>query len=117
MNDTAHKELTNISRILQNLANETAPSQKNQYLAPFDEFVQQEILKIRNFYNGLINPETKQIDSQSALVVPPEVEQDSLASVWNLIHKFKTELEKVDEDGQFKELFNKIDRPINKKEK
>ena len=115
INDSGLKELTNISRILQNLANETAPSVKNQYLAPFDDFVQQEILKVRNFYNNIITPEPKPVDSQSHLQVPHDVEQDSLAAVWNLIYDHKTELEKADEDGQFKELFKKIDRPITKK--
>ena len=81
ISENAQKELTNISKIVQNLANETAPSQKNQYLAPFDDFVEQEILEIRNFYNSIIIQEPKPIESQSSLQVPHDVEPLNVAKI------------------------------------
>lgn len=113
----SQKELMNISRILQNLANETAPSEKNKFLAPFDDFVKQEIPKIREFYSGLVENEGAPIQSKSVLEVPDDVEEDSLAIVWNLIYKNKEAIQKGDEDGEFKELLDKINRPIEKNEK
>ena len=109
------KELTNISRILQNLANETAPSDKNPFLAPFDEFVEQEIPKIRDFYRDIVGPEVGNVQSKSVLQVPQDVEQDQLAVVWNFLYNNKEAIQKSDEDEEFKELFQKIDKPINKK--
>jgi len=114
---SAQKELTNVSRILQNLANETAPSEKNAFLAPFDDFVQQEIPKIRDFYKEVTGPEAQNITSNSVLSVPNEVEQDCLATVWNFIYNNKQKIQEGDEDGEYKELFEKIDKPIKKKEK
>ena len=113
----ATKELMNIGRILQNLANETLPSEKNKFLAPFDDFVQNEIPKIREYYKSLVENEPQNIDSKSILEVPPDVEEDALAAIWNFIYNNKESIQKSDEDGQFKELLEKIDKPIEKTNK
>lgn len=112
---SAKKELTNVSRILQNLANETSPSAKNKFLAPFDDFVEQEIPKMRELYDEIVTRDVQAIENPSVLEVPQDVEQDSLAAIWNYIYLNKKEIENGDEDGEFKELFAKIDKEIKKK--
>jgi hypothetical protein len=107
---SAQKELTNVSRILQNLANETSPSAKNKFLAPFDDFVEQEIPKMRELYDEIVTRDIQAIDNPSVLEVPQDVEQDSLATIWNFIYLHKKDIESGDEDGEFKELFQKIDK-------
>ena len=113
--ESVKKELTNISRILQNLANETAPSDKKPFLAPFDGFVEQEIPKLRDFYRVVVGPEPSIVASQSVLEVPHEVEMDHLAIVWNFLYQNKEALIKADEDGEYKELFGKIAKLLDKK--
>jgi hypothetical protein len=111
---SAQKELINVSRIFQNLANETNPSDKNSFLKPFDEFVQQEIPKLREFYEAIINNQ-QQVASASVLKVPEDIEQDQLAIVWNHIYYNKDALIQADEDQEYKPLFDKIEKPIEKK--
>ena len=111
---SAQKDLMNISRILQNLANETSPSEKQPFLSAFDDFVETETTQMREFYKNIINFEGKVVESSSVLEVPNDVEMDYLAYLWNFLHQHKTQIQKGDVDGEFKNLFERIDAPIKK---
>jgi hypothetical protein len=75
----AQRQLILIAKVLQNLANDTLPGNKESYMMQLNEFITNNKDSLEAFYDTIVNNVDR--GRSSALEVPDEVRLNSLASL------------------------------------
>jgi hypothetical protein len=92
--------------VLQNLANDTLPGNKESYMMQLNEFITNNKDSLEAFYDTIVNNVDR--GRSSALEVPDEVRLNSLASLHAHIHSNEKQIVKWLQDQEDEDLADQL---------
>eukprot|EP01130_Rhizamoeba_saxonica_P011075 TRINITY_DN4585_c0_g1_i1.p1 TRINITY_DN4585_c0_g1~~TRINITY_DN4585_c0_g1_i1.p1 ORF type:complete len:399 (-),score=86.63 TRINITY_DN4585_c0_g1_i1:41-1108(-) len=83
-----------VSKVIQSIANMATPGNKEQFLVFMSDFISKHHVKVRNYYEAILNSRNNSntIDSTHVLFVPEEVIIQSRVRIFNTFFHFKEEV-------------------------
>jgi len=92
---TAQRQLILVGKVLQNLANNTLPGNKEDYMQRLNEFITNNQSDLLDFYNQILSASNLETANRE---VPTQVKKNALADIYNILLASK--------DGVYQELGN-----------
>eukprot|EP01088_Endostelium_zonatum_P003117 TRINITY_DN141_c0_g2_i1.p1 TRINITY_DN141_c0_g2~~TRINITY_DN141_c0_g2_i1.p1 ORF type:complete len:1031 (-),score=199.65 TRINITY_DN141_c0_g2_i1:77-3169(-) len=111
---TAQRQLILVSKVLQNLANNSMPGQKEQYMMRLNEFINNNRESLKKFYAGLLQKGRNGGGTEVDVDVPDDVLKGSLVYIHKWLYRHSSEIEKDLSDEvrtRLREVLNELGKP------
>jgi len=86
---TAQRQLILVSKVLQNLSNNTLPGSKEDYMQRLNDFITNNTGELNEFYDRILNSSNLQSSHRE---IPAQAQKNALAEIYNILSTNKVEV-------------------------